>query len=196
MFPKGVQYLNFVCMNEGKDIVFEDNDFKTIYKQLYSIDIWYDDTLWNISKHINQLPLLQKVNIRLATTVCKYGIIFEGKHNLLYHRLKWNKNKMRCCCLIYWKFKQIFGKDVARYVCDFILYGLAFPEDGWEYKSKHKAVLNTKERMQIHDIDLEIREKQDIIGQRTIKRQRKKEVQELELKKRKLCKEFYRNKLN
>jgi len=201
---ESVQCLN--CIRHDTYFTLENSN--TIFKKLWQIVCWgFPDTFQYLLKNINRFPLLQKINFRLPTTVNKYGIISKGMNDQLYHRLKWNKNKMRCACLIYWKFKQIFGRDVAKYVCDFILYGLAFPEDGWECTAKYKVVLKQNEIIQINVIEKEL-DKIDIelytaqilraiLGKKRTRyvlnmtKKYEKEMRELEVKKRKLAKKFY-----
>jgi len=105
------------------------NDKHFCYKKLWKIE----DVLF--ISDFRYFPLLCCCDFKFeGSTINLKGKIMISKTNRFFHFYEYNKNKMRCCCLIYWKFKQIFGRDVAKIICNLVVYKNDCPKG---YVAKH-----------------------------------------------------------
>jgi len=127
------------------------------FKKLWKIDLLCNNKQFRFDNLGKNFPILQIIypddqQFRLSV-ITQSGKICRGYQEDILRFLEYNKNKMRCTCLIYWKFKQIFGRDVAKLICDLLLYKNDCPEN-WvpELKDDDGKVLTGSETNLLFDL--------------------------------------------
>jgi len=199
--PKNVQTIDLVdtscnlCLDYVS--IFTKHKFIKLWK-IYCIE---PHVVLQIVDNFDLFPLLQEIviNYRLCSTIDRYGVIKEGICDDIYHKLKWNKNKMDCCILFCLKMKKYLTKDITRMICNFVLYENPCPKD-WKYKPPYEVLVTPEEIMDIDAIDYGIIFAKSTLsilttnkGHRGKKFQKsvEEEIVKLRKKRRKVTKEIY-----
>ena len=119
--------------------------FMKLWKMKFFVDFntIYFLTLEQLNRCYPLLHTIKFEDTRLQLPfVDPSGTVHRGNGDDLYRFLAYNKNKMRCVYLLYWEFKKKFGKDVAKMICNLVLYRNECPGNWTPPNTKNEVFLS------------------------------------------------------